>query len=199
LYRLVTQPHRWRRIYRGVIGLIAALIRHKVYTACAYRPNALACVLNQRNEILVVERNPLLDKNSHRAHDPSRHWQFPQGGMDVGESVAVAAQRELGEETGLTSVTLLGVSPRVNQYDFPLAFLPLIFSTRTKHRGQRQSIAYFRFTGHEDEFQLDEHELVSYQWVPVARLLDVVHADRVPAAEIIVSDMPALLAGQLLQ
>jgi N-acetylglucosaminyldiphosphoundecaprenol N-acetyl-beta-D-mannosaminyltransferase len=194
LYRLITQPYRWRRIYRGVIGLIGALIRVKVYTACGYRPNALACVLNSRDEILVVERNPILDRNSHRANDPSRHWQFPQGGLDEGESVAVGAQRELREETGLMSVTPLGVSELVNQYDFPLAFLPLIFSLRTKHRGQRQSIAYFRFTGNESEFQLDDHELVAHQWVPAARLLEVVHPDRVPAARIILTDLPRLLS-----
>ena len=36
------------------------------------------------------------------------NWQFPQGGIDVGEGDFEAALRELREETGVTSVRLLG-------------------------------------------------------------------------------------------
>ena len=39
-----------------------------------------------------------------RADKPGFAWQFPQGGIDNGETPLEAAYRELKEETGITSV-----------------------------------------------------------------------------------------------
>jgi putative (di)nucleoside polyphosphate hydrolase len=47
------------------------------------------------------------------------NWQFPQGGVDAGEELEAAALRELQEETGITSVTLLDRTPAWITYDFP--------------------------------------------------------------------------------
>lgn len=55
-----------------------------------YRPNVAALIMNARGEILVCER-----KNFHGS------WQFPQGGVDKGESSKEALYRELLEEVGL--------------------------------------------------------------------------------------------------
>ncbi|HZZ88609.1 MAG TPA: NUDIX domain-containing protein, partial [Caulobacteraceae bacterium] len=38
-----------------------------------------------------------------RAGTAPPNWQFPQGGIDVGEDALAAARRELQEETGVTS------------------------------------------------------------------------------------------------
>src|SRR5271168_328208 len=46
-------------------------------------------------------------------------WQFPQGGVDDGENLYDAARRELAEETGVRSTSLLARTEDWIAYDFP--------------------------------------------------------------------------------
>lgn len=55
-----------------------------------YRPNVAALVVNSAGNLLICER----------CNIPGA-WQFPQGGVDVGESVEAALYREVREEIGL--------------------------------------------------------------------------------------------------
>jgi len=55
-----------------------------------YRPNVAALMINGEGRLLVCER--LLNPGA---------WQFPQGGVDEGESLEVAIFREVEEEIGL--------------------------------------------------------------------------------------------------
>lgn len=44
-------------------------------------------------------------------------WQMPQGGIDKGEDAEIAARRELYEETGMKTVSLLAEAPNWINYD----------------------------------------------------------------------------------
>ena len=55
-----------------------------------YRPNVAALILNEHGCLLICERTTI----------PGA-WQFPQGGVDDGESIEQALAREVREEVGL--------------------------------------------------------------------------------------------------
>ena len=55
----------------------------------SYRKNVGLIVLDQKNQLLVCRRRG------------KKTWQYPQGGIDVGESHIKAAYRELFEEVGI--------------------------------------------------------------------------------------------------
>ena len=91
-------------------------------------------------------------------------WQFPQGGMDKGETVLEAAYRELYEETGITEkhVELLGQTEDWLYYD-----LPDERAKRMKWYGQKQKWVAFRFTGkkkHINLFVETPSEFSRYAW-----------------------------------
>ena len=77
-----------------------------------YRPNVAIVVLSSeypnKKDILIAERTDLTDI-----------WQFPQGGIDEGESAEEALFRELEEEIGTRDVKIICEYPEWISYDFP--------------------------------------------------------------------------------
>ncbi|MCR4942409.1 MAG: RNA pyrophosphohydrolase [Campylobacter sp.] len=77
-----------------------------------YRPNVAAVILSSKYpfkcEFLVANRIDL-----------DQVWQFPQGGIDEGESPQEALLRELKEEIGTNEVEILDQHPEWISYDFP--------------------------------------------------------------------------------
>jgi putative (di)nucleoside polyphosphate hydrolase len=107
-----------------------------------------------------------------------RGWQFPQGGMRVGESLEQAVFRELNEEIGLdpSDVELLGHTARWLRYRLPARFVrrnqrPLCIGQKQRWfllRLRRESVM-FDF-GRTDEPEFDEGRWASF-WEPVREVI----------------------------
>jgi putative (di)nucleoside polyphosphate hydrolase len=78
----------------------------------SYRPNVAAVILSScypdKCEFFVAHRSDI--KNA---------WQFPQGGIDEGETPKEALKRELLEEIGCNDIEIIGEFPEWITYDFP--------------------------------------------------------------------------------
>lgn len=129
-----------------------------------YRDNVGAILRRPDGLILMAERIDL-----------PGIWQFPQGGVDPGESREDALWRELSEELGLASpkdvCTIIGQGPPT-RYDFPEGYDAPV---ARKYRGQEQTLFVLEFSGVDADFRLDayaEPEFRSVAWVTV----DTAHA-----------------------
>ena len=92
-----------------------------------YRPNVAAIVLSAKYphkcEIFIASRT-----------DVDNAWQFPQGGIDEGETAKKALFRELKEEIGTDDVKIIAEYPEWVSYDFP----PAIAEKMKPYNGQIQ-------------------------------------------------------------
>jgi putative (di)nucleoside polyphosphate hydrolase len=136
-----------------------------------YRPCVGIMVLNREGLVWAGRRTPI--GNSEYDGSPQL-WQMPQGGIDKGEDPEKAAYRELYEETGMATVTLLGRSKGWINYDLPPELIGI--GLKGKYRGQTQAWFAFRFTGDDSEIQIapppggHEQEFDEWAWKPMEDL-----------------------------
>lgn len=140
-----------------------------------YRPCVGIMVLNAEGRVFVGRR---IAEPQGEMDGASQLWQMPQGGIDEGEDPLVAAKRELYEETGLRSVSLLGVTDGWVRYELPPELVGVALKGR--FRGQMQKWFAFRFEGDESEVQIDpppgDHtaEFSEWAWKSMDEVLDLV-------------------------
>lgn len=120
-----------------------------------YRRNAGIVVFNRKRQVLLCKRNDVADS-----------WQFPQGGIEEGETVAQAALRELKEETSLTNVTLVKSLDIPARYTFPPHIIKSMQRRGFKNIGQDiyWSLVFFGGDDAKINLQTAEPEFSEYRW-----------------------------------
>jgi putative (di)nucleoside polyphosphate hydrolase len=140
--------------------------RCKVIDSDGFRPNVGIVLANDRGQVLWARRVGGQDA-----------WQFPQGGINDGESPEQALYRELEEEVGLrkNSVELLATTRGWLRYRLPRRFIrkgqePVCI-------GQKQKWFLLRMLADDAKVQLDlnrKPEFDHWQWVSYWYPLDQV-------------------------
>ena len=115
-----------------------------------YRPCVGVMVINRDGLVWAGRRIP--EENSEYDGSPQL-WQMPQGGIDKGEEPIEAAWRELYEETGIKTASLVAEAPDWINYDLPPQLIGI--GLKGKYRGQTQRWFAFRFEGSEDEIAIN--------------------------------------------
>lgn len=129
-----------------------------------YRPNVAAIIVSsdypEVKEIFIAERS-----------DIPGIWQFPQGGIDEGESPEEALFRELHEEIGTKKVEVIAEYPDWIAYDFP----PHVAHKMAPFAGQKQRYFLVRLKkGAKVDLQTKHPEFKQYRFVSMDHLFDTI-------------------------
>lgn len=145
-----------------------------------FRAGVGAVIINEKNFVLALERRDIPDA-----------WQFPQGGLNEGETPLNAAKREIMEETGIqkNDLELLATSPRWLAYELPEeARSPKI------GRGQVQRWFLFRFKGRDDAITLgDRKEFKRRAWLSMDEMITRIVSFKRPVYEELAKDFAPYL------
>src|SRR5262252_7728154 len=132
-----------------------------------YRPNVAIVVVNAKNQVFWGKRV--------REHS----WQFPQGGINPGETPEKAMYRELHEEVGLEPlhVRILGRTRDWLRYEVPQHWVKREW--RGSYRGQKQIWYLLRLIGRDTDVKLRANERPEFDawrwhdyWVPLDTVIE---------------------------
>ena len=138
-----------------------------------YRPNVAAVIVSsaypQEKKVFVAERS-----------DISGMWQFPQGGIDAGETPTEALFRELEEEIGTDQIEIVGEHPEWISYDFPKHV------AKKMHPFDGQTQRYFLVRLKDEalvNLETEHPEFKDHKYVDVDAVLDMVAKFKRPVYE----------------
>ena len=134
-----------------------------------YRPNVAIIVLAPTYpfecKLLVAQRS-----------DIKGAWQFPQGGIDEGESPKEAMYRELKEEIGTNDVEIIAQYPQWLSYDFPENV-----AKKMKFDGQSQKYFLVRLKpGAKIDINTPKPEFNDFSFVKVEEINKIVNSFKKP-------------------
>jgi putative (di)nucleoside polyphosphate hydrolase len=122
-----------------------------------YRPNVAALVVNADGNLLICERWTI----------PGA-WQFPQGGVDAGESLEDALYREVREEVGLEAKDYEVVARRDGyRYLYPEKARGKKLRKHGSH-GQEQTyfLCHLKPGAPQVNVNQKQREFRAYRWIP---------------------------------
>jgi len=124
-----------------------------------YRPCVVG-IFVQGETVLVAQRSGL----------KGGAWQFPQGGVEEGETHEQALYREIKEELGCNEFEVVAEYPQLLAYDFPADMPAKIAKT---YRGQIQKWFICRYlSGKGPDLSLaTDKEFSAFKWVPAPEAL----------------------------
>ncbi|HQS67849.1 MAG TPA: RNA pyrophosphohydrolase [Sulfuricurvum sp.] len=146
-----------------------------------YRPNVAAIIVSnaypEQKQIFIAERSDLAGV-----------WQFPQGGIDEGESSEEALFRELKEEIGTNKVEVIAEYPEWIAYDFPAH----VAAKMAPFAGQKQRYYLVRLKKNA-KINLDtKHpEFKTYEFVALEELNEKIAHFKKPIYEEVISHFRA--------
>ncbi|WP_418187550.1 RNA pyrophosphohydrolase [Aliarcobacter lanthieri] len=103
--------------------------------------------------------------------DIDNAWQFPQGGIDEGESTKEALFRELEEEIGTKEVEIIAEYPNWVSYEFP----PTIAQKMYPYDGQKQKYYLVKLKkGAKININTEIPEFSEYKFVPTKDIYEYI-------------------------
>ncbi len=116
----------------------------------SYRPNVAAVFVRGGKWLLVKKRG-------------RRSWQFPQGGVELGETFELALRREMKEELGISNFRIVSKARYVHEYEWPQKWRNANPEKGGDFVGQRQRFFVCAFPSNQ-KIRLSS-ELEKFKWV----------------------------------
>lgn len=170
LWRLITEPWRWSRIFKAVIIFPISCIKFRLSGTFIYRKNVAGFIINSHKQILITKQAQ------------NHYWQIPQGGAKKSKNkndYEQAVMREMLQELGTDKFQILDWCKNCYRYEWPQK--DKFFD---QFRGQKQSLFLLQFTGNDNDIKLDPHEHSAYQWVNKETILSYVKDFKKPLIQI---------------
>jgi putative (di)nucleoside polyphosphate hydrolase len=150
------------------------------------RPNVCMLVVNARGKLFLGER---LGK--------PEHWQFPQGGVESGETLRKNVLRELREEIGIRRKHIGKITKLSSRNSYLWKKIPAY--AKGKWVGQSQTFWLVEFIGSDEDIDLNgstEPEFKRWRWCSVNQVKKLAARERIAGYTGALSEFEALQRKQ---
>lgn len=150
-----------------------------------YRPNAGIVIFNRQRKVLLCLRN-----------DIAGAWQFPQGGIEKGETPLQAALRELKEETSVTSVSPVKTLNKAARYRFTPEIIASMQQRGFNNVGQDMfwTLAFFEGEDTEINLQTEHPEFSSFRWGTIEEAYQLIADFKKPAYAVAIEEFAPIIS-----